>query len=66
MSARILIVEDEPALVLTLTDRLRSEGYEVESAETGDAGALRAREAPFDMILLDVALPGRSGIRARG
>ena len=61
MSARILIVEDEPALVLTLTDRLRSEGYEVESAETGDAGALRAREAPFDMILLDVALPGRSG-----
>ena len=61
MSARILIVEDEPALVLTLTDRLRSEGYEVESAETGDQGALRAREAPFDMILLDVALPGKSG-----
>ena len=61
MSARILIVEDEPALVLTLTDRLRSEGYEVESAETGDQGALRAREAPFDLILLDVALPGKSG-----
>jgi len=61
VSARILIVEDEPALVLTLTDRLRSEGYEVESAETGDQGALRAREAPFDLILLDVALPGKSG-----
>ena len=42
VSARILIVEDEPALVLTLSDRLRAEGYEVESAETGDAG-LRAR-----------------------
>ena len=61
MSARILIVEDEPALVLTLSDRLRSEGYQVEAAETGDAGALRAREAPFDLILLDVALPGKSG-----
>ncbi len=61
MSARILIVEDEPALVLTLSDRLRAEGYEVESAETGDHGARRAREGSFDLILLDVALPGRSG-----
>jgi two-component system, OmpR family, alkaline phosphatase synthesis response regulator PhoP len=61
VSGRILIVEDEPALVLTLSDRLRAEGYEVESAETGDHGALRAREAAFDLILLDVALPGKSG-----
>ena len=61
VSARILIVEDEPALVLTLGDRLRAEGYEVEAAETGDAGALRAREGGFDLILLDVALPGKSG-----
>jgi DNA-binding response OmpR family regulator len=61
VSGRILIVEDEPALVLTLTDRLRAEGYEVESAETGDAGARRAREGGFDLVLLDVALPGRNG-----
>jgi two-component system alkaline phosphatase synthesis response regulator PhoP len=61
LSARILIVEDEPALVLTLSDRLRAEGYEVASAETGDAGAARAREGTFDLILLDVALPGKSG-----
>jgi len=61
VSGRILIVEDEPALVLTLGDRLRSEGYEVESAETGDAGLRRAREGSFDLVLLDVALPGKNG-----
>jgi two-component system alkaline phosphatase synthesis response regulator PhoP len=61
VSGRILIVEDEPGLVLTLGDRLRSEGYEVESAETGDAGARRAREGSFDLVLLDVGLPGKNG-----
>jgi len=61
VSGRILIVEDEPALVLTLGDRLRSEGYEVESAETGDTGLRRAREGGFDLVLLDVALPGKNG-----
>jgi two-component system alkaline phosphatase synthesis response regulator PhoP len=61
VSGRILIVEDEPSLVLTLSDRLRAEGYEVESAETGDEGARRAREGSFDLVLLDVALPGRNG-----
>jgi DNA-binding response OmpR family regulator len=61
VSTRILVVEDEPTLVLTLTDRLRSEGYEVESAETGDEGFERARDGTFDAILLDVALPGKGG-----
>jgi two-component system, OmpR family, alkaline phosphatase synthesis response regulator PhoP len=61
VSPRVLLVEDEPALVLTLSDRFRSEGYEVESAGTGDEGLRRAREGSFDLVLLDVALPGRSG-----
>ncbi len=61
MSRRILIVEDEPALRLGLSDRLRSEGYEVEVAADGEAGFARAREEPFDLLLLDVMLPGRSG-----
>jgi DNA-binding response OmpR family regulator len=61
VSGRILIVEDEPALVLTLGDRLRSEGYEVEAAEDGETGARRAREGSFDLVLLDVGLPGKSG-----
>jgi two-component system, OmpR family, alkaline phosphatase synthesis response regulator PhoP len=59
--ARILLVEDEPALVITLTDRLRSEGYEVAAAADGDSGYRAALGATFDVVLLDVALPGRSG-----
>ena len=58
---RVLLVEDEPSLVLTLVDRLQSEGYEVESAQDGDSGYERALDGSFDIILLDVALPGRGG-----
>jgi len=69
---RVLLVEDEPGLVLTLTDRLKSEGYEVGSASDGPAGLERATREPWDVILLDVMLPGASGfdvcrdIRQRG
>jgi len=58
---RLLLVEDEPGLVMTLTDRLVAEGYDVEDA--GDAAtALRsATTGQFDAILLDVMLPGGNG-----
>ncbi|HXU44334.1 MAG TPA: response regulator transcription factor [Thermoanaerobaculia bacterium] len=55
---RILLVEDEPSLVLALTDRLASEGYAVESATAGDEALARALGEPFDLIVLDVMLPG--------
>jgi DNA-binding response OmpR family regulator len=58
---RVLLIEDEPSLVLTLVDRLQSEGYEVESAPDGDSGYERGLAGSFDLILLDVALPGRGG-----
>ena len=61
MTHRILIIEDEPGLVLTLTDLLASEGYEVESATDGPSGLRVATEGAFDLILLDVMLPGKSG-----
>jgi two-component system, OmpR family, alkaline phosphatase synthesis response regulator PhoP len=61
MVRRILLVEDEPGLVLTLTDRLRGEGYDVESVRDGAAGLARASEGGFDLVLLDVMLPGMSG-----
>ena len=61
MSAQILVVEDEPSLVVTLTDRLTAEGYRVESATDGETGLTRALEGGFDLVLLDVALPGRNG-----
>ena len=58
---RILLVEDEPSLVVTLTDRLTAEGYRVESAADGVTGLERALEGGFDLVVLDVALPGKNG-----
>lgn len=58
---RVLLIEDEPGLVLTLTDRLKSEGYEVAAASDGPSGLERATREPWDIILLDVMLPGASG-----
>ena len=61
MPKRILLVEDEPGVRLTLTDRLHSEGYAVETAADGEEGMARAANEPFDLVVLDVMLPGRSG-----
>ena len=61
MKPRILLVEDEPGLVLTLTDLLAGEGYAIESAADGPAGLARATRETFDAILLDVMLPGMNG-----
>jgi two-component system alkaline phosphatase synthesis response regulator PhoP len=62
MHERILIVEDEPGLRMTLGDRLRREGYIVETAADGIAGGQRASGEPFDLIILDLMLPGKSGL----
>lgn len=61
MSKRILLIEDEPGLVLTLTDRLEGEGYSVDSRTDGDAGLEAALIGAFDLIVLDVGLPRKSG-----
>jgi two-component system, OmpR family, alkaline phosphatase synthesis response regulator PhoP len=62
MSSRILLIEDEPGLVLTLTDLLAGEGYDVDSATDGDTGLSRAMRERFDMVILDVMLPGMNGL----
>jgi len=61
MTSRILLVEDEPGVRLTVEDRLKSEGYQVESAADGEEGSKRATSEPFDLVILDVMLPKRSG-----
>jgi two-component system, OmpR family, alkaline phosphatase synthesis response regulator PhoP len=61
MSKRILLVEDEAGLVLTLTDCLLAEGYTVEAARDGESGLKRSREEIFDLLLLDVMLPRKNG-----
>jgi two-component system alkaline phosphatase synthesis response regulator PhoP len=58
---RLLLVEDEPGLVMTLTDRLAAEGYDVESATDARTGLEAASTGPFDAILMDVMLPGGNG-----
>jgi two-component system alkaline phosphatase synthesis response regulator PhoP len=62
MNPRILLVEDEPGLVLTLSDLLAAEGYEVESATDGPTGLARAANGQFDLVILDVMLPGKNGL----
>ena len=61
MPSQILLVEDEPGLVLTLTDRLRSEGYEVDALYDGTNVVERAARQQFGLIILDVMLPGKGG-----
>ncbi len=61
MKPRILLVEDEPSLVVTLTDRLAAEGYEVSTAGDGVSALEAAKAGGFDLVVLDVALPGKSG-----
>jgi len=58
---RLLLVEDEPGLVLTLTDRLTLEGYAVQAIADGASALERAASEPFDLVLLDVMLPRLSG-----
>ncbi|HWQ55705.1 MAG TPA: response regulator transcription factor [Bryobacteraceae bacterium] len=62
MNANILLVEDEPGLVLTLTDRLTNEGYAVEAAGDGVTAVERAASGAFELVILDIALPRKSGL----
>ena len=61
MKSRVLLVEDEPGLVLTLSDRLTKEGYAVAAAVDGEEGLEQATTESFDLVILDVMLPGKSG-----
>lgn len=61
MDERILIVEDEEDLLMILSDRLRNEGYSVETARDGVQGSERATGEPFDLIVLDIMLPRKNG-----
>jgi two-component system alkaline phosphatase synthesis response regulator PhoP len=58
---RLLLVEDEPGLVMTMTDRLELEGYEVESVTDANSALQTASSNSYDAILLDVMLPGGTG-----
>ena len=59
--SRILVVEDEPGIAFALEADLQSEGYVVRVVATGDEASRVARNESFDLILLDVMLPGKDG-----
>ena len=61
MSSRILFIEDEPGVQLTVADLLGAEGHEVETAGDGPSGLAKAIAGGFDLIVLDIMLPGKSG-----
>ncbi|HLJ74063.1 MAG TPA: response regulator transcription factor [Thermoanaerobaculia bacterium] len=61
MMRRVLLVEDEASLILTIRDRLLNEGYDVEVATDGESALQLARRRIFDVILLDIALPKKNG-----
>jgi two-component system alkaline phosphatase synthesis response regulator PhoP len=61
MNSRILLIEDDPGLVLTMSDLLSGEGYAVEPACDGESGVAKASAGDFDAIILDVILPKKPG-----
>jgi two-component system alkaline phosphatase synthesis response regulator PhoP len=61
MNESILLVEDEAALRATLSDRLRGEGYIIDTAIDGHEAVEKAANLPFDLVILDLMLPLRSG-----
>jgi two-component system alkaline phosphatase synthesis response regulator PhoP len=58
---RILVIEDEPQMLLGLRDNLELEGYEVQTASDGDEGLARAASFTPDLVILDVMLPKKNG-----
>lgn len=63
MKYHVLIVEDEPGLLLALEDRLQEEGYDTTSESNGVRAEEKASKGSFDLIVLDVMLPGRDGFQ---
>src|SRR5216684_150440 len=58
----VLIIDDEAAIRESLETLLELEGYDVEAAGSGEEGLARVEDRPFDLVLLDLALPDRNGI----
>lgn len=63
---RVLVVEDEPKLSQALKEGLEDEGYSVSTALTAEEGFYLLHSERFDLVLLDVMLPGRSGLEILG
>jgi two-component system, OmpR family, alkaline phosphatase synthesis response regulator PhoP len=61
MQYKILLIEDESGLCLTLSDRLQKEGYVIDVLNDGESGFERAANQPYDLLILDLMLPKKNG-----
>src|SRR6185369_15395479 len=59
---KILLIEDDPAIVMTLRRLLTEEGHQIQVEKRGDTGLSRARAESFDVIITDMKLPGLGGL----
>ena len=64
--SRVLVVDDEPQILRALAANLRARGYKVDLAATGEEALVHASEHPPDLVVLDLGLPGISGIDVVG
>ena len=64
MTARVLVVDDEPAMVRTLCDILRMQKWQCEGAASGEEAVTRACAEGFSTVLMDIKMPGIDGVAA--
>jgi DNA-binding response OmpR family regulator len=62
MSKKILVVDDETTIRLSLAEALAAEGYEVDAAESGEEALAMSRAGGYDLVVSDLRLPGVSGL----
>ena len=62
MSAQVLVVDDEAGMRDTLVDILEDAGYDVQSAHDGEAALETVRRHRFDVVVMDIRMPGRDGV----
>ena len=62
---KILLVDDEPLMRLSMVDALETVGHDVEAAASGTEGIDAIRKRPFDLVITDLRLPGADGLAVR-
>src|SRR5690349_25111334 len=61
MAKQLLVVDDDPSLLLAVSETLRAEGYEVQTARRGSEAMIRVAESLPDLIISDIRMPGMDG-----
>ncbi len=64
VSKRILVVDDEEPVKFLLTEELKEEGYDVDSASSGEEAIEKIKNSNYDLVSLDIEMPGMNGLEA--